>query len=62
MQQRPSFCGLSCGLKVSLPIIPNWFGMSGGDDGTRTRDLCRDSGPLRGFTTTYKTAGTAKAA
>jgi len=27
---------------------------------TRTRDLCRDSGPLKGFTTTYKTAGTAK--
>ena len=33
---------------------------NGGDDETRTRDLCRDSGPLRGFTTTYKTAGTAK--
>ena len=27
----------------------------GGDDGTRTRGLCRDSGPLIGFTTTYKT-------
>jgi len=34
--------------------------MNGGDDETRTRDLCRDSGPLKGFTTTYKTAGTAK--
>jgi integrase len=33
---------------------------NGGDDETRTRDLCRDSGPLLGFTTTYKTAGTAK--
>jgi hypothetical protein len=33
---------------------------NGGDDETRTRDLCRDSGPLMGFTTTYKTAGTAK--
>jgi hypothetical protein len=33
---------------------------NGGDDGTRTRGLCRDSGPLKGFTTTYKTAGTAK--
>ena len=34
--------------------------MNGGDDETRTRDLCRDSGPLIGFTTTYKSAGTAK--
>jgi hypothetical protein len=34
--------------------------MNGGDDGTRTRGLCRDSGPLIGFITTYKTAGTAK--
>jgi hypothetical protein len=33
---------------------------NGGDDETRTRDLCRDSGALIGFTTTYKTAGTAK--
>jgi hypothetical protein len=33
---------------------------NGEDDETRTRDLCRDSGPLLGFTTTYKTAGTAK--
>jgi hypothetical protein len=33
---------------------------TGGDDGTRTCGLCRDSGPLKGFTTTYKTAGTAK--
>jgi len=32
----------------------------GGDDGTRTRDLCRDSFAWIGFTTTYKTAGTAK--
>jgi len=32
---------------------------NGGDDETRTRDLCRDGGPLIGFTTTYKTAGTA---
>jgi hypothetical protein len=38
----------------------NSFGMNGGDDETRTRDLCRDSGPVIGFTTTYKTAGTAK--
>ena len=32
----------------------------GGDDGTRTRGLCRDSTARIGFTTTYKTAGTAK--
>jgi hypothetical protein len=25
----------------------------GGDDGARTRDLCRDSPPLSGFSTTY---------
>ena len=37
-----SSCGLSCSLKFSVPIIPNCFGMNGGDDGTRTRDLCRD--------------------
>jgi hypothetical protein len=36
------------------------FGKNGGDDETRTRDFCRDSGALIGFTTTYKTAGTAK--
>ena len=36
------------------------FEKNGGDDETRTRDLCRDSGALIGFTTTYKTAGTAK--
>jgi hypothetical protein len=34
--------------------------LNGGDDETRTRDLCRDSGPVIGFTTTYKYAGTAK--
>ncbi len=33
---------------------------AGGDDETRTRDLCRDRVPLLGFTTTYKYAGTAK--
>ena len=36
------------------------FRKNGGDVETRTRDLCRDSGPLIGFTATYKTAGTAK--
>ena len=37
----------------------NYFGMYGGDDGTRTRDLCRDRARI-GFTTTYNNAGTAK--
>jgi hypothetical protein len=32
----------------------------GGDDETRTRDLCRDSAAWIGFTTTYNNAGTAK--
>ena len=36
------------------------FRKNGGDDGTRTRGLCRDSGPVIGFSMTYKTAGTAK--
>ena len=34
--------------------------VNGGDDGTRTRGLCRDSAAGNGFTTTYKHAGTAK--
>ena len=33
---------------------------NGGDDGTRTRGLCRDSPSRIGFTMTYKRAGTAK--
>jgi hypothetical protein len=33
---------------------------SGGDDGTRTRDLCRESAAGIGFTITYNNAGTAK--
>jgi hypothetical protein len=37
-----------------------FFRKNGGDDGTRTRGLCRDSTARIGFTTTYKTAGTAK--
>jgi len=36
------------------------FGKNGGDDETRTRDLCRDSLAGIGFTATYKNAGTAK--
>ena|GEM_PF-3613294 len=42
------------------PNFPQMLEKNGGDDETRTRDLCRDSGPVIGFTTTYKTAGTAK--
>jgi hypothetical protein len=60
------------GLPSSVPILclfvptrkwsafGKFFRKNGGDDETRTRDLCRDSGPVIGFTTTYKTAGTAK--
>src|SRR5438552_2837972 len=33
---------------------------NGGDDGTRTRGLCRDSAAWIGFTTTYNNAGSAK--
>jgi len=33
---------------------------SGGDDGARTRDLCRDRAARLSFSTTYNTAGTAK--
>src|SRR6267143_3642544 len=51
---------VDCGPRFSVPIIPKCFGMNGGDDETRTRDLRRGSGPLKGFTTTHKTAGTAK--
>jgi hypothetical protein len=36
-----------------------FFRMNGGDDETRTRDLCRDSAALNGFTTTQNNAGTA---
>ena len=42
------------------PNFPQVLEKNGGDDETRTRDLCRDSGPLIGFATTYKTAGTSK--
>ena len=35
--------GLNCGLSLSVPYVPKFFGIYGGDDGTRTRDLCRDS-------------------
>jgi len=35
-------CGLDCGLGLWVPYVPKFFGMNGGDDGARTRDLCRD--------------------
>jgi hypothetical protein len=45
---------------VWFPPIPNkLFGMNGGDDGARTRDLCRDSLAVSGFSTTYKPVGNA---
>jgi hypothetical protein len=41
------------------PYIRKSFGMYGGDDGARTRDLCRDSLAFSGFSTTYKPVGNA---
>ena len=49
------FC--SCAGKPNFPQV---LEKNGGDDETRTRDLCRDSLAGIGFTTTYKNAGTAK--
>ena len=34
--------GLKFGLSLWSPNTPKSFGMCGGDDGARTRDLCRD--------------------
>jgi hypothetical protein len=34
---------LYCTFESHLPDTPKSFGMYGGDDGARTRDLCRDS-------------------
>jgi hypothetical protein len=45
---------------VSGVTSGNSFRKNGGDDETRTRDLCRDRVAWLGFTKTYKTAGTAK--
>jgi len=47
--------------KVSLfvPTDSKVFRINGGDDGARTRDLCRDSLPVSGFSTTYKPVGNA---
>ena len=38
--------GLSCGWELEVPLTLNCFGMNGGDDGARTRDLCRDRAAL----------------
>jgi hypothetical protein len=39
-----------------LPQTLDFLRFSGGDDGARTRDLCRDSLPGSRFSTTYNTA------
>jgi len=41
--EQGNWCGSSCGLGLKEPINPNCFGRNGGDDGARTRGLCRDS-------------------
>jgi hypothetical protein len=41
-------------LSLRSHIFRKCFGMYGGDDGARTRDLCRDSLALIGFSTTYR--------
>jgi len=51
----PAIAKLGAAILSSAVIERN-----GGDDGTRTRGLCRDSLAGIGFTTTYKNAGTAK--
>jgi hypothetical protein len=33
-------------LSLEVPYVPKYFGMYGGDDGARTRDLCRDRAAL----------------
>ncbi len=46
-------------LSLRSPYASKSFRMYGGDDGARTRDLCRDSLPVLGFSTTYKPVGNA---
>ncbi len=36
-------CGSDCGLSLWVPYKLKFFALYGGDDGARTRDLCRDS-------------------
>jgi len=47
-------------LSLEVPYEAKFFALYGGDDGARTRDLCRDSAEPIGFSTTYNDAGTAK--
>ena len=35
-------CGMDCGLSLQVPYEAKFFALYGGDDGARTRDLCRD--------------------
>ena len=42
-----------------LPPTLDFLEFSGGDDGARTRDLCRDRLAVSGFSTTYKPVGNA---
>jgi len=49
-----------CGFPMYCGKAGKSFEKAGGDDGTRTRGLCRDRVTVLGFTTTYKDAGTAK--
>ena len=37
---------LDCGSVLQVPFVPKPPGMNGGDDGARTRDLCRDRAAL----------------
>ena len=47
---------VGCGLSHSVPYEAKSFALYGGDDGARTRDLCRDSLQPYGISTTYNTA------
>ena len=42
---------------VGRQLIPKIFGMNGGDDGARTRDLCRDSPTVLRFFNDLQTRG-----
>jgi hypothetical protein len=53
-------CSRSISFWSGFDAFGKSFEKNGGDDETRTRDLCRDSIAGNGFTTTYKNAGTAK--
>ncbi len=42
------FCGSDCGLSLEVPYKLKSFALYGGDDGARTRDLCRDRSTVVG--------------